>query len=112
AAAHRAAGARGELCDRLGGVEPVGLHQPAEGVALLAAAEADERAALGVDVEGWRRLGVRRAQAAPGLARALELDLGADQLDHVDARADLGDVAALGHPVPLAPCSGARSRAG
>ena len=94
------AGARRELFEGVGEVEPLGLDQPGEGVALLAATEADVVAALGVDVERGRPLGVEGAQALPVLAGALQLHLRADQFEDIDALADLDDVTALGHLLP------------
>ncbi len=75
--------------DGFGEGEPIVTHEEPEGVAAGAAAEAVEDAALGIDGEGRRLLGMERAEPLPVLAGALQVHELADELHHVQARADL-----------------------
>ena len=81
----------GQSPRRLGKGEPFDLHHEVEDVSLLFAAEAIEKAPLGVDAEARRLLAMKRAQAqiASPLARELhrfghdrhDLDAVANRLD-------------------------------
>src|SRR6266404_5730737 len=85
-------GALGERAHRLREGDAVLAHQEAEGVAARAAAEAVVDVALRVDRERRGLLGVEGAEPLPVLARALELHHLADDLEDVDAGADLVEV--------------------
>src|SRR5262249_40927426 len=65
------------------------LHDESEHVALLAAAEADERAAIGRHVERPRLLAVERAQALPAPPRLPELHVLTDHGHDVGRIPDL-----------------------
>ena len=76
-------GARGQAPQGLGEVDPVALHDEAEDVAALAAAEAVPRLARGRDHERRGLLPVERAEPLERGAGLLQLDRLADELDEV-----------------------------
>ena len=72
-------------------IDVLDLHVEGEDVAALAAAEAVEVLRVGEDDERGRLLLMERAEPLVAAAGALELHVGADQLDDVGAFADFGD---------------------
>src|SRR6185312_1605600 len=87
---HRQADLAGQLLDRFGEGETLGLHHEADRVAVFAAAEAVEEAFLVADGERRRLLIMERAQSGKlGGVLALERDLAADDVAQADARTQL-----------------------
>ena len=81
----------GKASQRLAEVQPVTPHQEREDVTVLATAEAVPRLAIGRDDEGWRLLGVERAEALGDGAGSLERDGLADDVGDGKLRFDLGN---------------------
>jgi hypothetical protein len=67
------------------------VHQKADGVAVLAAAEAVIELLGRADAEAGRLLAMKRAQPHEIGAALFELHVAADHFDHVDAREQFGD---------------------
>ncbi len=82
----------GERLHRLHEALSLELHQEADDVPTLLAAEALVRPALRVHVEGRGPLPVERAEAAEAAAGPLELHMAADHLDDVGPLHDLADL--------------------
>ena len=81
----------GEGAHGLGEGEVLVLHQETDGIAADLTAEAVERLAFGIDVEGGRLLVVEGAEAYVVPTGLLELYVAPDEVDDVDAAADLAD---------------------
>ena len=89
---HGEAGALGEEAGGLDEVDVFLLHDEAEDVAASAATEAMEALAIGVYIEGWGFLVMKGAETEKASGAALELDVGADDVDDVAGIADFLDV--------------------
>ncbi len=83
--------ALGQPFDRAHEVEPLGLLDERDQVALHAAPEAVEELVGRVHREAWRPLLVKGAASCPARADLPELGAGAHDLDHVRRRLDLVD---------------------
>ena len=99
---NRDAGTLRQLAHGVHERQPLVLHQEADRVAMRAAAEAVIRLPARADREARRLLAVERAQALVHGARALELDMAADDLHDVDAGQQLLDEADGQHGISLA----------
>jgi len=80
-----------EAADRLEEAEALGLLHEVEDVSAFVTAEAVERAPVRIHVERGRLLVMEGAEPLVAPARALEGDATPDELDHVDAVANLLD---------------------
>lgn len=74
----------GELAHGIHEGQSLMLHHKGEGIPALTAAEAFERLALGVDVEGWGFFVVKGAIRLEGGARAFHRDIGGDEVHDID----------------------------
>ncbi len=88
---HLQAGLLRQVLDRLDEADAGVLHQEADRVAMLAAAEAMEELLGRADAEGGRFLAVEGAQPHEVGATLLELHIATDDLDDVDARKEFLD---------------------
>jgi hypothetical protein len=95
---HFDAGRLGQLLHGLRKRQPLPLHEPGEGVAVLAAAETVVEAALGQHLEAGGALAVEGAEPHPGRALAPKLHRLAHQRGKVGCILDALDDFAVAHP--------------